>query len=826
MTKQLSSILLLLLFSTLGFSQSISIQVENQPLSAVFYQIRSQYQVEFTFNSEDLKDCFVTRNTTYNNPEEAIKDLLSGFHLDYKKQGSIFIIIPKKKHKKDKKSKPSYHYYYGFIADATAGESLPSALVQYNNGFLTTNSSGYFTFRSTDSVEKVQIQYLGYYTKDTLLSPSQSYQIKLQSADFYLNEVEVSAESSAIEMITGQKAGSIKLNQKTSRYLPGNMDNGIYNMLRLQPGIMATGEQTNDYTIWGSWPGQNIVEYDHIRLFSMSSFDENQSIVHPLMIQEINITKGGFNAEYGNGVGGLVDITGKNGDYSKFHGNANISNQAVSGYLNIPISERFAFQTAYRQTFYNILEKNTSSQSTKDGKEFVIPETSFRDFNVKFTGHINDKDHFKMNVLTSEDNEYSSYSNIRNNSSVFTTKSDKDKTQTGFSTEFNKFYKNKSNSSSVLSYSNLKYNIDFTRKLVNNKPNGNGQESYEINSITTNHISELKLNHTHRFMLGEKHFISATAEYIRNANSYENEINLNTIKELDNESKRLSLILKDDISFANKVYVQAGLRADYSPESNQFYLQPRINLSYHATAKLKINAAYGKYVQYLYKSTIYNEKDILYNFWEILNLDNQNATSAHHYVLGTSYDYGIFNFNVEGFYKTIDDIFTYSINLPDKDIDRTIGEAKITGLDFYLKTKIGRHEFWGAYTISQTMERYRKDQYGDFELAPHNQTHELKGAAILHFSPFYISTNYVYGSGLEFSRNTSSNSLIPYNRWDASIMYKLDLNQIYCQFGISALNILDYNNIKYSNLIHLSDEELVYSQSTPFTVLLNIYIGF
>ncbi|NPE28833.1 hypothetical protein HNV12_12880 [Methanococcoides sp. SA1] len=809
--------------STLGYTQSISIQVENQDLSAVFYQMRSQYQVEFSFNAEDIEGCVLSKNAIYKNPEEAIIDLLSGFDLDYKKQGSIFIIIPQKKKKKDK---PNYHFYYGFIADATAGESLPSALIKYKNGFLSTNSSGYFTFRSTDSVEKVQIQYLGYYTKDTLLTPSQSYQIKLKSADFYLDEVEVKSESSIFDMITGQRAASIKLNQKTSRYLPGNMDNGIYNMLRLQPGIMASGEQTNDYTIWGSWPGQNIMEYDHIRLFSMSSFDENQSIVHPLMIQEINVTKGAFNTDYGNGVGGLVDITGKSGDYSDFHGNANISNQAVSGYLNIPIAGRFSFQTAYRQTFYNILEDNSSNQSIKDGKEYVIPETSFRDFNVKFTGHINDKDHFKMNVITSEDNEYYSYSQVRGNSGVFSAKSDKDKTQSGFSTEYNKFYKNKNSSTSVISYSHLKYNIDINRRFVNTNINGNGQESFEINSITSNQISEIKINHSHQFVLGEKNFISATAEFVRNTNSYENEINLSTIKELENESNRFSLVLKDHIAISKHFYLEAGLRTDYVPEVNEVYVQPRFNMTYSVIEGLKVNAAYGKYVQFLYKSTIYNEKEVLFNFWEILKLDKQEATSAHHYVLGLSYDYDIFNFSVEAFYKSIDHIFNYSIILRDKEISRSSGEAKIKGIDFYLKAKIGQHEIWGAYTLSQTMERFENSKLDEFELAPHHQRHELKGAAILNFSPFYISTNYVYGSGLEFSRSTSSSELIPYNRWDASLMYKLNINTIYCQFGISALNILDYNNIKYSNLIRLSEEELVYSQSTPFTLLLNVYIGF
>ncbi len=458
--------LFILCFSSLLTAQKVSIEVKNKALTDVFYEMRDQYQIEFTFNSNDLKGYIITKSATYNSVEEAITDLLSAFDLTYQKKGSIFTIVAGKPKQSEKEKPKPYHYYSGFIADASMGETLPAAVIKYQNSLLTTDASGFFNFKSQDSLVKIQIQYLGYFTKDTLLSPSQSYQIHLQSADYYLKEVEIKSSAPVFDMIIGQEAGKIKLNHKTSRYLAGNMDNGIYNMLRLQPGIMASGEQTNDYTIWGSWPGQNIVEYDHIRLFSMSSFDDNQSIVHPLMIKEMEVIKGGFNADYTNGVGGLVNILGKNGDNENFHGNANINNQAVSGYLNIPIAEQLSFQTAYRQTFYNIFGENTTTQGEKNDKKFYIPETSFRDFNVKFSGETNQKDHFYINALSSIDKLNYNYNFNRGNNGIFKADGDHTKTQSGISAEFNKFYKKGIRSSTVFSYSNLQNNIEINRSFT------------------------------------------------------------------------------------------------------------------------------------------------------------------------------------------------------------------------------------------------------------------------------------------------------------------------------------------------------------------------
>lgn len=826
MTKKLIIIYCFLSLSFWAYSQKIKIEANNQALSRIFYEIRDQYQIQFTFNSDDLDGLLVTKSATYSSAEEAISDLISDFDLAYEKRGNIFVITQKKPEKTEeskKKKQTDYHYYSGFIADASIGEGLPAAVVKYNNGILTSDATGFFNFKSPDSLVNVQIQYLGYFTKDTLLSPSQAYQIDLQSADYYLAEVEVKSVVPVFDMISGQEAGKIKLNQKTSRFLPGNMDNGIYNMLRLQPGIMATGEQSDDYTIWGSWPGQNIVEYDHIKLFSISSFDDNQSIVHPLMTKEIDVTKGGFGADYGNGVGGLVNILGKNGDYKNFHGNANINNQAVSGYLNIPLADRLSFQTAYRQTFYNILNQNSETQLEKANQKYFIPKTNFRDFNVKFSGETKKKDQFYINVLASEDNQNYNYNTIRKNGVVFIANNDKTKTQVGASAEFSKFYKKGIQSNTILSYSNLKYNIDFNRS---NSGSENGNNDFSFNSITTNEISEFRINHAFNFILGKKNSLSLAGEYVRNANSYKNEINYELAKEFNHESNRLGLILKDDISLFGKLYIQAGLRTEFIPGRSQVYFQPRVNLSYDLFNHIKLNAAYGKYYQYIFKSTIYNDKDVLFTFWEIMNTERRNPTSADHYVLGLSWDHSFFSLNIEGFYKSIADITNYKLNLTNKEFIRSLGEGKVSGIDFYLKTKFRKHEFWIAYTLSQTLEHFEFFKTDAFQLAPQNQTHELKGAAILNFSPFYFSANYVYGSGLQFTDEYKNQELIPYKRLDASLMYKVNIQKVYCQFGVSALNILDTYNIKYNNIIRLPDEELVYSQTTPFTLLINIYIGF
>jgi len=819
--KKFIFLLLVIIFPIFSTAQSIAIYVDNKPLSEVLYQMRDNYQVQFTFNSDDLKECFITKSTTYKTAEEAITDLLSSCNLICRKQGDVYVILSKDDIQANVKPKPNFYLFSGKVVDSQKGETLPSAVIRNKYMYLTTDVTGYFSFKLTDSIAVLEIHYLGYVQKDTIIAALQHHLIELQPATLQLKEVVIKSETPVFDIHNWQEAANIKLNHRISRFLPGNIDNGIYNMLRLQPGILASGEQTNDYTIWGSYIGQNLVEYNHIKLFTTNSFDDNHSIVHPLMIKEIDVIKGGFNAEYGNAVGGIVSITGKNGDCQNLHGNANINNQSLSGYLNIPIAKQFAIQAAYRQTINDIINREIESKDKNKDIDYYRPETSFRDLNVRLSGKISRKDNFHINLLASKDD--SRYNFESDTGKFYNVQSHDTRKQIGTSAVYNRFFKNGIYTKTVLSYSKLESAYDFDETYSD--PD-NTSDNYSINSLTTNLISELSIKQALIYPAKGIHKFSLSAEYYRNTASYQNDTNYFNVKDYTTNSNRLGLLAKDNISLFGKMSIQAGIRLDYQLKSNQLYLQPRLSANFDITKKIRLNAAIGKYNQFLNTSMIYNHSNTLFSIWEIIDTEKQEATSAMHYTLGMSFNKSPVKINVEGFYKTIQNIYGYNISNKDKDLFRINGKAKIAGVDFYLKTQLGKHEVWVAYTLSESLQNFDYFETYDYKPAPQNQTHELKGAAILNFSPLYFSANYVYGSGLEFTRSIRSGTPIPYNRLDVATMYKITIRKVNYQLGLSVLNVFNTYNVKYTNAINLPDEKSVYSQSIPFTILFNLYIGF
>jgi hypothetical protein len=154
------------------------------------------------------------------------------------------------------------------------------------------------------------------------------------------------------------------------------------------------------------------------------------------------------------------------------------------------------------------------------------------------------------------------------------------------------------------------------------------------------------------------------------------------------------------------------------------------------------------------------------------------------------------------------------------------GNAQTYGLDLFAKKDFNRHSLWASYTLSKTFESLApvNEPLPAFELAPHHQLHELKVAGVLNVGRFYLSANYVYGSGLQILREVFADGTddFSYNRLDAAITYKLTPRRFSGELGFSVLNLLDTQNLKYSNLrnFHLSEQlgdVRVYSNAVPFT---------
>jgi outer membrane receptor protein involved in Fe transport len=144
----------------------------------------------------------------------------------------------------------------------------------------------------------------------------------------------------------------------------------------------------------------------------MKNSNDNISAVNPYMAKDIKVLKGGYGAEYGEKVGGIVDISGMDGNRLSPSAQLCVNNMTLNGLASVPYRKKSALVLAYRQTYYDLynpVEFTSSASVSGSGFDrgwrsgggtgaqadyYLIPAYIFRDINLKFSGNSRKTNYF------------------------------------------------------------------------------------------------------------------------------------------------------------------------------------------------------------------------------------------------------------------------------------------------------------------------------------------------------------------------------------------------------------------------------------------------
>ncbi|NOR34803.1 MAG: TonB-dependent receptor plug domain-containing protein, partial [Bacteroidales bacterium] len=726
------------------------------------------------------------------------------------------------------------------VLDSQTGETLPYSHILINESGLITDFNGNFSFISTDSLFDLSISYLGYYIKDTTLAPGAAYVLALTPSIIGLQEVVI--EGSILERSgqIGEEAGVIRLNHKIAYRLPGNGDNAVFNFLRLQPGILAAGERSSELIIWGSYSGHSKILFDGFTIFGLKNFNDNISFVNPYMAKDIKVLKGGYSVDYDDRVGGIVDITGINGSTNKPSINLNINNMTLNGMASIPLTKRSSLTFAYRNTYYNLYNEedlNISGGRPSPGKYDinVYPDYLFRDMNLKYAGSSAGGANYFISLYNGKDQFAYDVEQEKNNAEISQEIKEENR-QRGGSAFFGKTWENGVNSHLSINVSGL--NKELYEKQVVSRTSGNGgpQQPSGRELLFNNDILEFSIKNKTRIPLSEKQMPEIGWNYTYESVSFSEDSLDKTLISSADLSHRIGLFVQDEVRAIKRLSIKPGIRLDYPIHLETLYIQPRIQLSFDLAERWKVNGAAGMYSQFISETSVIDELGNKRYVWAICNSTDIPVLKSNHYVSGLTYRYKGLTVGVEGYYKTTTGITRYVRLEGIQDVYQ--GDARMYGMDLQVKQYFSLHEAWASYTLSKTEEHfpYMPDDV-DYRDAPQDQRHEIKGALLLNFSPFFFSTNYVYGSGFRSPHSiyndpeyNNPEERYPYSRLDMAFIYRHSIKNYHFEVGISILNVLNHENIKYSNVIRIPDSETtsisIHAEAVPFTPTIYLNMAF
>ncbi len=176
----------------------------------------------------------------------------------------------------------------------------------------TSDEKGYFKLRTpVHEVFILRVSYLGYLPKNLPLvfvpDEQRDIEIILVPIATDLPDVEVTGRQLLNTDIT-------RLDPRLTGALPGPTS-GVEGLLQTLPGVSTASELSTQYSVRGGNFDENLVYVNGIEIYRpflvRSGQQEGLSFLNPDLVASIEFSAGGFNAEYGDKMASVLDITYK-----------------------------------------------------------------------------------------------------------------------------------------------------------------------------------------------------------------------------------------------------------------------------------------------------------------------------------------------------------------------------------------------------------------------------------------------------------------------------------------------------------------------------------
>ena len=209
--------------------------------------------------------------------------------------------------------KPSKPLFCGTVIDSFTRQPLPFANIFLKNTQKGTTSeeNGKFQFRSTyGKKDSLIISFVGYQEKRF----SAADFIKKDCPEIALNYFELGEDFVIVtEYLTdgislGHKGASIELEPNKIGPLPGQAEPDVLSTVQFLPGISSPDGSASGISIRGGTPDQNLILWEDIPIYHSAHYFGMISAFNPYIINKVSVYRGGFGAEYGGRVSGIIDL--------------------------------------------------------------------------------------------------------------------------------------------------------------------------------------------------------------------------------------------------------------------------------------------------------------------------------------------------------------------------------------------------------------------------------------------------------------------------------------------------------------------------------------
>lgn len=609
------------------------------------------------------------------------------------------------------------------------------------------------------------------------------------------------------------KQGDVLINPEKFGILPGLIEPDVLQTIQALPGVLSVDETVSNINIRGGTHDQNLILWEGIKMYQSGHFFGLISAFNPYLTENIQVSKNGSSAKYGDGISSVIDMQLSDSVKNETNYGFGVNLINADGFIKTPISKKSEIQISARRSLTDIASTPTYNQYFKrafqdsdlsNSNSIASDETFyFYDISAKFLYDISSKDKIRVYGLTTENSlNYKEHAIINETTSASNSFLKQENIAGGI--HYSRAWNNRITTSvqGYISHYNLNANnVDLINK----------QQLKQENEVFENTI---KLHTDYRISKSLK--LESGYQFFEVGISNLEDVNNPTFSSYIKEVIRThSGYVEGQFSSKNEqTLLKIGARANYIPKFNTLLIEPRIRFNQTFLKNFKVELL-GELKSQTTSQIIDLQKDFLgieKRRWVLSNNSTIPIIKSKQASLGIHFNQNELLISTEAFIKQVDGITTRSQGFQNQfQFINAIGNYKTYGIDFLINKHFNNLSTWLSYSYSKN--DYTFETLNNKKSFPNNADirHQLTFAGSYSISNLKLALGVNWHSGKPYtspseSQNTqepiiqylspNGNNLNDYLRTDISATYTCTIfKNKKAILGASIWNLLDKKNI-------------------------------
>ncbi|WP_298893625.1 TonB-dependent receptor plug domain-containing protein [uncultured Psychroserpens sp.] len=632
--------------------------------------------------------------------------------------------------------------------------------------------------------------------------------------------------------INKKSDGSISVSPDKLAILPGLIEPDVLQSLQILPGLQSPDETAAGLYIRGATPDQNLVLWDGIKMYYSGHFFGILSAFNPYVTNEVNLTKNGTRARYGNALSGVIDITSTPDVPKELKVGFGSNLTHADFYVKAPVTNKIGLVVSARRSFTDVFEtitfSNFSDRVFQDIRSYIdenelnssVDNTFyFADYTAKIIAELSPKDKLTFSTLyTNNDLDYE----FRFEDDVETSRDRLDIKNRGASLTWNRTLNEKVTFKTEAFFSN--FELDYSGEKTFFGFFEEGEKRNDIKEIGASIETNIKLNETHAINAGYQ-FSSNDVSY--SLYSFQELFDLVPFEESLSLINNTHTLYSEYQYNSDKFEAIAGVRATNYSVADNMYLEPRLTLKTKLTNDIKLKAAFEAKTQAVSQVIEFQSSNLGFGLenqvWTLASGDSIPIQRSRQFSAGFEFQKNKWNIDVEAYYRNIKGITTNTRGFRDVSFFYTTGSTEAFGVDVLVNKKIGNYRTWIAYSFLNNDITIQELNFDTFEFnndmtypGNYDITHNFSWSHAYNFKNLEVSLGWRIRTGrpyTELESITSDEEFIFFNFGDVNeerlpTYHRLDFSSTYKfkfskdgrwkgKVGISVINLYDRENVLF-----------------------------